>query len=153
AISIFPREIHYMAKKELFKNSLVAAFLRSLHAFPVDRDAPGPSSLKIPLGLLKKGETVGIFPTGTRTVNNSLKQGAVTIAQMAKAPLVPVVYKGPVGLKAKNFFARETASITIGEPVHYHNLTGQNAKEKKEKIKEDTLELENIFNQLEKEAT
>ena len=42
-------------------------FLSSLNAFPVDRENPGPSTLKRPINLLKEHKTVGIFPTGHRT--------------------------------------------------------------------------------------
>ena len=45
---------------------MVWSILTSLNAFPVDRENPGPSTLKRPVNLLKD-KTVGIFPTGHRT--------------------------------------------------------------------------------------
>lgn len=47
--AIYPNQIHYMAKKELFNNKWFGKFLSSLNAFPVDRENPGPSTLKNPL--------------------------------------------------------------------------------------------------------
>lgn len=66
-MALVPNEIHYMAKKELFNNKWFGQFLTSLNAFPVDRENPGPSTLKRPVNLLKENKTVGIFPTGHRT--------------------------------------------------------------------------------------
>ncbi|MBW4885349.1 MAG: 1-acylglycerol-3-phosphate O-acyltransferase, partial [Bacillus sp. (in: Bacteria)] len=94
-VGILPMEIHYMAKKELFENKLSGSFLSSINAFPVDRENPGPSSIKTPIKLLKEGKIVGIFPSGTRSSEDvPLKRGAVTIAQMGRAPLVPAAYSG-----------------------------------------------------------
>src|SRR5690606_28666456 len=46
--AVLPRKIHFMAKEELFSNKAAAWLLAKLHAFPVNRENPGPSSLKIP---------------------------------------------------------------------------------------------------------
>lgn len=45
-MALYPNQIHYMAKKELFKNKWIGKFLTSLNAFPVDRENAGPSTLK-----------------------------------------------------------------------------------------------------------
>ena len=69
--------------------------LKSLNAFPVDRENPGPSTLK-PVNLLKEHKTIGIFPTGHRTSEGApLKRGAATIAMLGKAPILPAAYVGP----------------------------------------------------------
>jgi 1-acyl-sn-glycerol-3-phosphate acyltransferase len=116
-VSLLPRQIHYMAKKELFTNKFIGGFLTKLNAFPVDRDNPGPSVLKIPSRLLSKGEIVGIFPSGTRTNEQSaLKQGAITIAQRSKVPVVPAVYIGPNTIGELIKFKK--AKLIFGEPMY-----------------------------------
>ncbi|WP_077619545.1 lysophospholipid acyltransferase family protein [Bacillus sinesaloumensis] len=119
-VSLLPRQIHYMAKKELFKTKLIGGFLSRLNAFPVDRDNPGPSVLKIPSRLLSKGEIVGIFPSGTRTnEQTALKQGAITIAQRSKVPVIPAVYLGPNTFTELLKFKK--AKLIFGEPMYiYH---------------------------------
>ena len=58
---------------------------------------------------------VGIFPSGTRTAENApVKRGAVTIASLAKVPIVPVTYEGPSNLK--DIWKYRKATITIGDP-------------------------------------
>lgn len=112
AYAVLPRPTNYMAKKELFKRPLVAWFLRSLHAFPVDRQKPGPSVLKNSLALLEKENVLGIFPSGTRTSEDTaLKQGAVTIALRAQAPLIAAVYRGPLRWKLSYLFRRPSVSL------------------------------------------
>src|SRR5690625_4393214 len=80
-ISILPTKVHYMAKKELFQSGFLKWLMNGLNAFPVDRENPGPSSIKIPMRLIKEGEIVGIFPSGTRTSEDvTLKRGTVIVA-------------------------------------------------------------------------
>ncbi|GGB52568.1 1-acylglycerol-3-phosphate O-acyltransferase [Virgibacillus dakarensis] len=115
-VSVLPTKIHYMAKKELFQAGLLNWLMRKLNAFPVDRENPGPSSIKIPRRLLAEGEVVGIFPSGTRTSDEvPLKRGAVTIASHSKVPIVPVAYVGPNNFK--DLFKRKKPSIIFGEPI------------------------------------
>src|SRR5690625_1782181 len=83
-------KIYNIEKKELFETKLINWLMNRLNAFPVDRENPGPSSIKHPRKLIKDGEIVGIFPSGTRTTEEApLKRGAVTIATYAKSPIIP----------------------------------------------------------------
>ena len=83
----FPRVLHYMAKRELFENPLIGAILRSVHAFPVERDRADLGAIKHALGLLKHGECVGIFPEGRRNSDGAAKArgGAILIAATARS--------------------------------------------------------------------
>ena len=114
-ISMLPREVHFMAKKQLFDVKGLGWLIKRLNAFPVDRDNPGPSVIKIPRQLIKEGKVVGIFPSGTRSSENSeLKAGAVTIAQLSKAEIVPAAYIGPKN--AKGVFKRQKGYLIYGKP-------------------------------------
>lgn len=116
-ISILPTKINYMAKKELFESGLLKWLMHNLKAFPVDRENPGPSSIKTPMRLIKDGEIVCIFPSGTRTSEDvPLKRGAVTIASYAKAPIVPAAYVGANNFKELFNFKRP--KIIFGEPIY-----------------------------------
>ncbi|WP_042346621.1 lysophospholipid acyltransferase family protein [Bacillus massiliigorillae] len=118
AIAVYPTPVHFMAKKELFNRSFSRKFMESVKAFPVNRENPGPSALKIPLKILKNNKCVGIFPSGTRTSEDvPLKRGAVTIAMKAKAPLLPAVYKGPT--KFKQILKGEKAVVIFGTPIDF----------------------------------
>ncbi|WP_423189484.1 lysophospholipid acyltransferase family protein [Alkalibacterium sp. f15] len=111
-----PKQFSVMAKKELFKNPIIGWFLTNLNAFPVDRNNPGPSAIKIPVKSLKESDLgLVIFPTGTRH-SNELKGGAVTIAKMSKKQIVPAVYSGP--LTFKDLIKRKKATVRIGKAFY-----------------------------------
>jgi 1-acyl-sn-glycerol-3-phosphate acyltransferase len=116
-VAMYPREIHFMAKKQLFEMKGLGWLVKHLNAFPVDRDNPGPSVIKIPSQLLKEGKIVGIFPSGTRsTEGTDLKQGAITIAQLAKAQIVPAAYVG--ARNAGDVMKRGKGYLIYGEPFY-----------------------------------
>jgi len=116
-VAMYPREIHFMAKKQLFEMKGLGWLVKHLNAFPVDRDNPGPSVIKIPSQLLKEGKIVGIFPSGTRSADGTdLKQGAITIAQLAKAQIVPAAYVG--ARNAGDVMKRGKGYLIYGEPFY-----------------------------------
>lgn len=116
-ISILPLKIHYMAKIELFQNKPLKWLMEKLNAFPVNRDNPGPSAIKIPRRLISEGEIVGIFPSGTRTSEDvPLKRGAVTIAGRSKAPIIPAAYSGPN--KFSDLIRFKKPRIIFGQPIY-----------------------------------
>ena len=87
------RQIHFMAKVELFKNPIFAFVLRRLGALPVSRGKGDIGSVKTVFKLLKKGKIVGIFPEGTRTPKKDLtksRSGAAMFAIRSKVPVLPV---------------------------------------------------------------
>lgn len=115
-VATLPTKIHYMAKKELFQNRFLRWLMQKLNAFPVDRENPGPSSIKVPRRLLKEGGVVGVFPSGTRTDEEvPLKRGAVTIAAHAKSPIVPAAYVGPNNFR--DLLKRKKPRIIYGDPI------------------------------------
>lgn len=116
-IAVYPTHVHYMAKKELFKTKFLNWLMTGLNAFPVDRDNPGPSSIKTPMKLIKEDKVVGIFPSGTRTSDDvPLKRGAVTIAMYSKSPIVPAAYVGPNNFK--ELLLRKKPRIIFGDPLY-----------------------------------
>lgn len=116
AAILLPRQFYFIAKKELFKNPILGRFLTKLNVEPVDRNNPGISVIKRPVKILRKTQlSVLIFPSGTRH-STKLKGGAAMIAKMSGAPLLPVVYQGPLSLKS--FFKRQKAHINFGDPIY-----------------------------------
>ncbi|WP_018664576.1 lysophospholipid acyltransferase family protein [Heyndrickxia acidiproducens] len=143
--AVWPVQIHYMAKQELFSKKWLSWLMTKLNAFPVNRENPGPSAIKIPLKLLRKGKVVGIFPSGTRTAEHvSLKRGAVTIALKANVPLLPAIYDGPTTFK--DVLKRKPKRVRFGNPIILK--TGKKAT--KEEIEKTILQLQETFDRLEK---
>lgn len=144
-VSVLPTKIHYMAKKELFEAGFTRWLMRQLNAFPVNRENPGPSAIKIPRKLLAEDKVVGIFPSGTRSSDEvPLKRGAVTIAAYGKVPIVPVAYVGPNNFS--DLFKRKKARIIFGEPIFL-----QENVSKKEAMEIMMVELNKALNNLQAE--
>lgn len=90
--SLVPREIHFMAKRELFERGPALRWLvEHLMAFPIDRSKGDTRGIKEALRLLRGGVAVGIFPQGTRNAGDAAAlDGAAFLAQRAEVPLQPV---------------------------------------------------------------
>lgn len=146
ALAVYPTQVHYMAKKELFNGKFLNAFMRSINAFPVNRENPGPSALKIPLQLLKQNKCVGIFPGGTRTSEEiPLKRGAVTIAMKSNAPLLPAAYKGATNFR--DILKGGKSTVIFGPPLVFEEQKGMGRDERIEnalkQLEAETRKLEN----------
>ena len=70
-VNMIWREQHCLAKKELFKNWLLKAFLKGMKAIPVDRKNVEISTVKTCLKVLKNNKILTIFPEGTRNKTNN----------------------------------------------------------------------------------
>jgi len=83
----------YFARASLWKNPIIGRVLDIFSGIPVDRDNPGPSSMKGAIERLKAGKQVLVFPEGTRTRSGRLgrfKDGPALLARRAGVPVVPV---------------------------------------------------------------
>lgn len=146
ALAASPKEFSFMAKEELFKNPILRFILKKAHAFPVKRDNPGPSVIKTPVKSLKNSElSLIMFPSGTRH-SDELKGGAALIAKMAKVPIVPAVYQGPVTLGG--LFKREKVTVRFGDPIDISDIKKMN----QEGIEEVERRMTTAFNQLDQEV-
>lgn len=107
-------EISILAKKELFKNKIVAWFIKLNGAIPVDRGANDISAIKTALKILKGGSVMMLFPEGTRNKTNvplEAKPGVAMIAVKAKVPIVPISFIADY----KHF---KTMHVIINEPIY-----------------------------------
>lgn len=71
---------------------------------------------------LKKGNSIIVFPEGTRTKDGHLgqfKKGAYTLAAMLKVPVVPLTLEGPYQIlpKDQKIFHPHRMKITIHKPI------------------------------------
>ncbi|GAB3678884.1 lysophospholipid acyltransferase family protein [Angustibacter aerolatus] len=118
------RLTRFMAKESVFTNRVSGPLMRGMHHISVDRQA-GSASFRAALTALKQGEVVGIFPEATISRSftvKELKSGAVRMAQVGKAPLVPVAVWGGQRLMTKGRppkLAQRGRSILInvGAPI------------------------------------
>ena len=91
------REIHFMGKKELWNNKVLGWVFTKVHGFPVDRGNMDMGAIRTAMTVLKSGETLGIFPEGTRSRNGHmlpLLSGASMLALRSGCAIIPVYIDG-----------------------------------------------------------
>lgn len=107
------RHIRFMAKEELRKNPFFAFLGFVFDAIYVKRDSKDVASLKTTLKALKNGESIALFPEGTRNgleKGEKVKGGAAFFALRTGIKIVPVGISG--GLKKF-----EKVKIVYGKPL------------------------------------
>ena len=118
AYAVYPRQLRYMSKQELFGSSLSRWVLKHGGSVPIDRADPSPSSIRAAVDLLQHGEIILIFPSGTRSEENmAFKRGAAAIALHARVPLVPAFFQGPKQMQVAHLLHRPLVRVTFGSPI------------------------------------
>jgi 1-acyl-sn-glycerol-3-phosphate acyltransferase len=128
AYAVYPRQLRYMSKEELFGSPLAKWVLQHGGSIPIDRADPSPSSIKTAIDVLQRGEIILIFPRGTRKGENiAFKRGAAAIALRARVPLVPAFYEGPKHMQIGHFMHRPRIRVTFGTPIQTTALPHEKA--------------------------
>ncbi|NED33270.1 lysophospholipid acyltransferase family protein [Streptomyces sp. SID8499] len=134
--AILRRRITFLAKAEYFtgpglKGRLTAAFFRSAGQIPVDRSGKeaGRAAIREGLGVLRRGELLGIYPEGTRSPDGRLYKGKVGVAVMAIEAGVPVVPCAMIGTFEAQPPGRvvpriRPVVIRFGEPLDFSRFVG-----------------------------
>jgi 1-acyl-sn-glycerol-3-phosphate acyltransferase len=113
-----PRPIFYMGKAELF-NIALDAILRNLGAFPVYRGEKDEWAMRHAAKVLARGQTLGMFPEGTRSQGRGLrvaKTGTARLAIEANCPIVPLAVIGTDQF-FKKFPRRAKVTIKLLPPI------------------------------------
>lgn len=114
------RELHFLAKKELFRNPLFAWLIRNLNAIPISRGDFDRKGLSSALEILKSGKALVAFPEGTRSKDGELKEfklGAAKLALEAEVPIVPT-YLDYSRNWLKALLHRRKIIIRFGSPLN-----------------------------------
>ncbi len=142
ALCVPDREIHFMGKKELWNNKFLGWVFTKVHGFPVDRGNVDMAAIRTAMGVLKEGNTLGIFPEGTRSKTGHmlpLLGGASMLAIKSGCDVVPVYIDG-------NYKPFRRITVRVGKPISMQEIrqsfTGKTA------LDEVTRRMEASFAQL-----
>ena len=145
--AVYPSEIHFIAKKELFSVPILGKLIKKLGAIQIDRGGSDVSAIKSAINLAKSGQNVAIFPQGHRNPGvhpafTETKNGAALIAYKSGCDVIPVCIKTK-GFKY-NFFGKK--EIIFGKPIknsEFNFINGGNDEYKvaTEKIFAEILKL------------
>jgi 1-acyl-sn-glycerol-3-phosphate acyltransferase len=125
------RHLCFLARKTLFERPAFSWLIRMLNAVPIDQEGVGKEGIKTILGQLQKGQSVVVFPEGSRTSDGRLqplRPGIHLILKRTQSPIVPVGIAGAfdalphwrsVPRLAPLFWpgCRATIAVSIGKPI------------------------------------
>ena len=139
------RQIHFMAKIELFKNKLFSWFLKNIDVIPIKRGQNDLNAIKNSLRVLKADKVLGIFPEGTRVKAGQEVKPESGLAMLAIKTETPIV---PMGIKG-NYKFRSKLILNIGKPIFLNEYYGKKVKKDElEKITEEIMTvIRNLSNQ------
>ena len=118
ALCVPDREIHFMGKKELWNNKVLGWVFTKVHGFPVDRGNMDMGAIRTAMNVLKEGDTLGIFPEGTRSRTGHmlpLLGGASMLALRSRCDVIPVYIDG-------NYRPFRRMTVRVGKPVEMDDL-------------------------------
>lgn len=117
------RPITFVAKKELFDVPVLKGLLKALGVEPIERGTSDLMAMRTILGILKSGNSIFMFPQGTRhpgvlPEDTEVKCGISMMVKHTKATVLPIgIYTKDYTIK---LFRRVT--VVIGKPVTYEEL-------------------------------
>ncbi|MFD1360574.1 lysophospholipid acyltransferase family protein [Lentibacillus salinarum] len=135
-----PRDIYFMAKGELFEKPFLGKLLSGIQAFPVKRGMGDRNALRKGLKILENGNTLGLFPEGSRSKAGQLGKplaGAGFFALRSNAVIVPCAIIGPYKVGGK-------LTVIYGEPMNMETYR-QNKTSAKEAADAIMTEIRNLM--------
>lgn len=123
------REVHFLAKEELFRNPVLRRLIRAYNALPLKRGAVDRRALRAATSVLNSGGALVMFPEGTRSRNGTIGDGKPGVGYLAcacGAPVVPAYVTGSQAL-ARAFRTRVPVRVAYGEPIAPSRTGGREA--------------------------
>ena len=131
------RHVRFLAKEELRKNPFFAFLGMVFDGIYVKRDAKDVAALKTTLKALKDGESIALFPEGTRNgmeKGEKAKDGAAFFAVRTGAKVIPVGISG-----GEKPFGKMI--IRYGAPLDFSNRSKDELDQVTDEIMEKIVEL------------
>lgn len=118
-----PRQIRFVAKKELFSIPILRGIIKALGAVKLDRGGNDVAAIRKSIELVENGELISIFPQGHRypVVDPSTtptKSGAGMVAYRSGCDVIPVFIK----TKGNKYGIFKRIEILYGTPIKNSDL-------------------------------
>ena len=148
---LLKRPVNYVARSTLFVG-LLGTFIRSVGAFPINREGMGAEGFKEILRRIRTGGIVALFPEGTRSTDGDLgemKSGIARIVVRTKAPVVPAAIAGTFQSwpKSRLFPRPHPLRVHFGEPITAEQMVELDPDELTALIRSRILDCQEIARQ------
>ena len=131
------KPIRFIAKYEIFENSFANYLLHLYDAIPIRRGLRDLESMKICVRALKDGESLGLFPEGTRrglAKGAKVQNGAAYMAMKTNTKVVPVGIQG-------SFKPFTKVVLNYGKPLDFSRYEeGLPEKDKMDKATKEIMD-------------
>jgi 1-acyl-sn-glycerol-3-phosphate acyltransferase len=128
-LAFLPGPFAFIAKKSLFRIPIFGQALHRMGCVPVDREniQQAIRSLNRAAAIVKEGNSIAIFPEGTRATSPMLipfKKGVFVMAQRSGQPVVPVSINGTRFIQPRGTIRVRPGpvKIVISPPIYPHNF-------------------------------
>ncbi|HEY7727601.1 MAG TPA: (d)CMP kinase [Candidatus Eisenbacteria bacterium] len=114
--SLLPREAHFLAKEELFRNRLFGTLISLYNSIPIRRGPQARAALRGAEEVLASGGAVIIFPEGTRSRSGDFlppRAGVARLAAYGRAPVLPVCISGSNQIR-RSILRRTPVRVSFG---------------------------------------
>ena len=143
------KRVLFVAKQELFKHPLVSQFMRSMGAFPVDRNAMDINAIRTILKVLQLGHHVVLAPEGTRSDTGEIgafNSTFIKLAQKANALILPMGIQGAFKALPKHHLLPRPYRITArcGEEIDIADYPGKSQDELSEMVRQQVIWLSSV---------
>ena len=121
--AVCPRQLSFVAKKELFSIPLLGWVMKKLGAIQVDRGANDISAIRTSVTAAADGKVLSIFPQGTRCpgvnpATSPIHSGAAMIAYRSGCNILPVAIK----IKGAKYGFLKRIEVVFGEVITLESL-------------------------------
>lgn len=124
-----PGQYLFLAKKELFDVPIFGTYMRIQKYIPIDRDKIRKSfnTYDDVVKLIKEGNSVVIYPEGTRSYNEELqrfKSFSFAFLREARVRVVPIAIDGSINIQKKGskLISPGKVKVTILPPISFDDI-------------------------------
>ena len=120
---VCPRQLTFVAKKELFSVPVLGKIVKALGAIKVDRGANDVGAIKASVAAASEGKVLSIFPQGHRypgvnPATTPIRHGAALIAYHSHCDVIPVC----INVKGGRYAFLRRIDVIFGKPIKYSDL-------------------------------
>src|SRR5262249_29045539 len=135
-----PYQLRIIAKESLGNIPFMGWHLRRAGHVLVDRSNPGAGVVKKMARLVAKGQSLIVFPEGTRSVDGAVgrfKGGSFVIAQQAELPVVPLTITGSRGVMLKGQLTVRPGDVmlTVHEPIETKGIPRDGVRDLADRVR------------------
>lgn len=142
----------FVAKGSVEKWPVMGWWIKVQGTLFIDRKSPkeGMKAIRKGIEMLKEGDSMVIFPEGTRSKEPGMlpfKRGSIRMAEKSGVPIIPIAIKGTDDVFENNGFNLKAKDIyfKVGEPININQVTlaeGQSTTEYVQQV------IENMYNSI-----